>query len=78
MYNKEMKIILIIIAFFVYILVGLALYTLSTSKFEVATDPETWLMVVLWPIVFTGLLILFIILILIQIINKIFKTNIEL
>lgn len=73
-----MKIILIIIAFFVYILVGLALYTLSTSKFEVATDPETWLMVVLWPIVFTGLLILFIILILIQIINKIFKTNIEL
>lgn len=73
-----MKILLIIVAVFIYINIGLVLYALSTSKFEVATDPETWLMVVLWPIVFTGLLILFIILILIQIINKIFKTNIEL
>lgn len=72
------KFILIAMGIFIYILIGLALYALSTSRFEVATDPETWLMVVLWPIVFTGLLILFIILILIQIINKIFKTNIEL
>lgn len=73
-----MKILLIIVAVFIYILIGLLLAALSMSNNEVATDPETWLMVVLWPIVFTGLLILFIILILIQIINKIFKTNIEL
>lgn len=73
-----MKILLIIVAVFIYILIGLLLAALSVSNNEVTTDPETWLMVVLWPIVFTGLLILFIILILIQIINKIFKTNIEL
>ena len=73
-----MKILLIIVAVFIYILIGLLLAALSASNNEVTTDPETWLMVVLWPVVFTGLLILFIILILIQIINKIFKTNIEL
>lgn len=63
---------------FIYILIGLLLAALSMSNNEVTTDPESWLMVVLWPIIFIGLLILFIILILIQIINKIFKTNIEL
>ena len=73
-----MKILLIIIVFFVYILVGLALYTLSTSKFEIATDPETWLMVTLWPLTIIFLFLLFILLILIEVINKIFKTNIEL
>lgn len=73
-----MKILLIIVGFFVYILVGLALYTLSTSKFEVATDPETWLMVTLWPLTIIFLFLLFILLILIEVINKIFKTNIEL
>lgn len=73
-----MKILLIIVAVFIYILIGLLLAALSMSNNEVTTDPETWLMVVLWPIVFTGLLILFIILIIIEVINKIFKTNIEL
>lgn len=73
-----MKILLIVVAVFIYILIGLLLAALSMSNNEVTTDPETWLMVVLWPILFTGLVILFIILILIQIINKIFKTNIEL
>ena len=73
-----MKILLIIVGFFVYILIGLALYTLSTSKFEVATDPETWLMVTLWPLTIIFLFLLFILLILIEVINKIFKTNIEL
>ena len=73
-----MKIILIVIGIFIYILIGLLLAALSISNNEVTTDPETWLIVVLWPIIFTGLLILFIILILIQIINKIFKMNIEL
>ena len=73
-----MKILLIIVGFFVYLLIGLLLAALSMSNNEVTTDPETWLIVILWPIIFTGLLILFIILILIQIINKIFKTNIEL
>lgn len=73
-----MKILLIIVGFFVYILVGLALYTLSTYKFEVATDPETWLMVTLWPLTIIFLFLLFILLILIEVINKIFKTNIEL
>lgn len=72
------KTILIVIGIFIYILIGLLLAALSMSNNEATTDPESWLMVVLWPIVFTGLLILFIILILIQIINKIFKTNIEL
>lgn len=73
-----MKILLIIVGFFVYILVGLTLYTLSTSKFEIATDPETWLMVTLWPLTIIFLFLLFILLILIEVINKIFKTNIEL
>ena len=72
------KFIFIAIGIFVYILVGLALYTLSTSKFEVATDPETWLMVTLWPLTIIFLFLLFILLILIEIINKIFKKNIEL
>jgi hypothetical protein len=73
-----MKIILIVIGIFIYILIGLLLAALSISNNEVTTDPETWLIVILWPIIFTGLLILFIVLIIIQIINKIFKTNIEL
>lgn len=72
------KIILIVVGIFIHILIGLLLAALSMSNNEVTTDPETWLMVVLWPIVFIGLLILFIILILIEVINKIFKTNIEL
>lgn len=63
---------------FIYILIGLILYTLSTSKFEVVTDPETWLIVILWPIAIIFLFLFLILLILIEVINKIFKTNIEL
>lgn len=72
------KIILIVMGIFIYILIGLSLYALSTSKFEVMTDPEIWLMVTLWPLTIVFLFLLFILLILIEIINKIFKTNIEL
>lgn len=72
------KFILITMGILIYILIGLALYTLSTSKFEVATDPETWLIVTLWPLTIVVLFLLFILLILIEVINKIFKTNIEL
>lgn len=72
------KIILIVMGIFIYILIGLTLYALSTSKFEVATDPETWLMITLWPLSIIFLFLLFILLILIEVINKIFKTNIKL
>ena len=72
------KFTLIAMGIFIYILIGLTLYTVSTPKFEVITDPETWLIIILWPITCIFLFLLFILLILIEVINKIFKTNIEL
>ena len=73
-----MKILLIIAAVFVYIIIGLLLTVLSASNDETEPTPESLLVIVLWPIVFTGLIILFIALIIIGAINKIFKINIKL
>lgn len=76
------KIILIVIGIFIYILIGLILSDVFqgnvNSEFKITDDDLISTYVLLWPIVTIFLFLLFILLILIEVINKIFKTNIEL
>ena len=76
------KFILIIMGIFIYILIGIVLsYVFEgnvNSEFKVTDDDLDRMYVLLWPLTIIFLFLLFILLILIEVINKIFKTNIEL
>lgn len=76
------KFILIVIGIFVYILIGTILsYVFQgnvNSEVKVTDDDLNGIYVLLWPIVSVMLSIILLIFIVIEVINKIFKTNIEL
>ena len=76
------KFILIAIGIFIYILIGTILsYVFQgnvNSEVKVTDDDLNSVYILLWPIATIFLFLLFILLILIEVINKIFKTNIEL
>lgn len=76
------KIILIVIGIFIYILIGTILsYVFQgnvNSEVKVTDDDLNGIYVLLWPIVSVMLFIILLIFIVIEVINKIFKTNIEL
>lgn len=76
------KFILIVIGIFVYILIGTILsYVFQgnvNSEVKVTDDDLNGIYVLLWPIVSVMLFIILLIFIVIEVINKIFKTNIEL
>ena len=76
------KFILIVMGIFIYILIGTILsYVFQgnvNSEVKVTDDDLNSLYILLWPIATIFLFLLFILLILIEVINKIFKTNIEL
>lgn len=72
----------ILIGIFVYILIGTILsYVFQgnvNSEVKVTDDDLNGIYVLLWPIVSVMLFIILLIFIVIEVINKIFKTNIEL
>ena len=77
-----MKILLIIGAIFLYLIIGIILSYIFqgnvNSEIKITDDDLNIMYVLLWPIVSVMLFIIILIFIVVELINKIFKTNFNL
>lgn len=77
-----MKILLIIGAIFLYLIIGIILSYIFqgnvNSEFKITDDDLNIMYVLLWPVASVMLFIIILIFIVVELINKIFKTNFNL